>query len=143
METKRVDQIPITDERLKSALHLVRTAFAEWMLQEFSPPGTDCLQILAAQGLCSQQELDDAIGDAEIRIANKKASQSSAAPFGGSLEDAEEYLSAEMERNLQQALVVQNPGDIILRIPRPKSYDPGGIAMMKSRSSFFLRMTAN
>lgn len=111
METKPVEQIPITDERLKTALHLVRTAFAEWMLQEFFPPRTDCLRILAEQGLCSQQEANDATVDAQRRLAIKRAVEPEVVmTFEGSAEAAGRYLAAELENNLQQAFLVQGPG---------------------------------
>ena len=61
------DQIPITDEKLKAALHDLRVEFAEWQLQEFPLFGFDAIRQMGMRGLCSQEEADAAIAEASKR----------------------------------------------------------------------------
>lgn len=67
------EQIPITDERLKAALHNLRVEFAEWQLREFPLFGFDAIKQMGMRGLCSQAEADAAIKDAEALLATDDA----------------------------------------------------------------------
>lgn len=61
------DQIPITDEKLRAALHALRVEFAEWHLQEFPLFGFDAIRQMGMRGLCSQEEANAAIAEAARR----------------------------------------------------------------------------
>lgn len=62
------DQITITDEKLKAALHDLRVEFAEWQLREFPLFGFDAIEQMGMRGLCSQGEADAAIKEAGARV---------------------------------------------------------------------------
>lgn len=63
------DQLPITEDALKAALHSLRVEFAEWQLREFPLFGFDAIKQMGMRGLCSQEEADAAIKEAGERAA--------------------------------------------------------------------------
>lgn len=69
------DQISVTDEKLKAALHSLRVEFAEWQLREFPLFGFDAIRQMGMRGLCSQDEANAAISAAQDRLYSEEAMQ--------------------------------------------------------------------
>lgn len=56
-----VEQIPVTDECVASALQALRNEVSIWQLEEFPLAGGDVLRIMAGLGLCSQEQANEAM----------------------------------------------------------------------------------
>lgn len=98
------DQIPITDDALKAALHSLRVEFAEWQLREFPLFGFDAIKQMGMRGLCSQAEADAAIKEAEGRVAADDAD----APTGCA-DDALPGTAEDWRKGLRDSLSDEQP----------------------------------